>query len=167
MDFLANLSKKDEDHKKTKPVSQDPNTTGHNRKPSKSDLIHSAKVVTDAAQSHFRRDPEKYDKGQLAGATADLLSAASDLGKLNDTDGIGKYVDKAEGYLRHYSSSHSPAHPGKTGDHQTTSSGGGGKKPSHGDGGDHYSDGGKKPSHGGEGLGSGDFLKMAGNFLKK
>ncbi|KAL7110141.1 hypothetical protein ACP275_05G006100 [Erythranthe tilingii] len=156
MDFLANLSKKDEDHKKTKPVSQDPNTTDHNRKPSKSDLIHSAKVVTDAAQSHFRRDPEKYDKGQLAGATADLLSAASDYGKLNDTDGIGKYVDKAEGYLRHYSSSHSPTHPG---DHQTTSSGGG-KKPSHGDGG-------KKPSHGGEGLGSGDFLKMAGGFLKK
>lgn len=160
MDYLSKLSKSDE----KKPVSQHPNNPDHNRKPSKSDLLHSAKVVSEAAQSHFRHEPEKYDKSQLAGATADLLNAAADYGKLDDNKGIGKYVDKAEDYLRQYHTSH-PA--GKPGDHKPSNTGGSGE---HLGGGGGYGDEGrkgKKPSQGGQGHGSGDFLKMAGDFLKK
>ncbi|KAL6577768.1 hypothetical protein OROMI_010096 [Orobanche minor] len=153
MDFLSTLSKKNEP--KLNPGGSDPTNPDHHLKlkPSQSDLIHSAKVVADVAQAHFRHQPEKYDKAEVAGATADLLSAAAEYGKLDDK-GIGKYVDKAEGYLRHYAGSQSD---GNSSDHKTAG------------GATRIAAGGEEHSGGGEGGGgAGDFLKnMAGDFLKK
>lgn len=125
-------------------------TADAQHRPSKSDLVHSAKVVADAAQAHFRSEPEKFDKGEVAGAAADLLNAAAEYGKLNDTQGIGKYVDKAEDYLRQYNSSHAGDAAAKP-EEQVS----GGAAPADGD---------KKADQGG---GAGDFIKMAGDFLKK
>ncbi|KAI3452887.1 hypothetical protein Pfo_009550 [Paulownia fortunei] len=163
MDFLSNFSKSDE----PKPNADDSNNPDHHRKPSKSDLLHSAKVVADVAQAHFRHEPEKYDKAEAAGATADLLNAAAEYGKLGDK-GVGKYVDKAEDYLRHYHTSQSGGNPGGHKTTQTTEAGehfGGGGYKDDGKMGEGFS---KRPSHGGEGGGgAGDFMKMAGDFLKK
>lgn len=71
----------------TKPNSHDP--TLHTKK---SNLIHSAKVVADAAQAHPRAEP---DKAEVASA-ADLINASAEYEKLDDNTWIGKYVDKAE-----------------------------------------------------------------------
>lgn len=76
---------------------------GHHRKPSKSELLSSAKVVADAAR---RRGENKADKAEVAGAAANLLQAASEYGKLEDKT-LGKYMEKAENHLRHYHNSHS------------------------------------------------------------
>ncbi|KAK4430054.1 Nodulin-related protein 1 [Sesamum alatum] len=97
MDFLSSLAKGE-----SKPSSDQPDNSGHPQKPSNSDLFASAKMVADAAQAQFRNEPEKYDKAKVAGATADLLDAASQYGKLDETKGVGKYVDQAENYLRQY-----------------------------------------------------------------
>ncbi|KAG6418402.1 hypothetical protein SASPL_120606 [Salvia splendens] len=43
-------------------------------------------------------EQEKCDKAQAASSSADLLGAASEYGKLDSTQGVGKYVDQAEGY---------------------------------------------------------------------
>ncbi|KAI3467274.1 hypothetical protein Pfo_023937 [Paulownia fortunei] len=103
MDFLSSLAKGDQ----PKPTSDQPNSSDHQEKPSNYDLFASAKVVADAAQAQFRNEPDKYDKAKVAGATADILNAASEYGKLDDTKGIGKYVDQAEDYLRQYNTSQS------------------------------------------------------------
>ncbi|GER40563.1 hypothetical protein STAS_17242 [Striga asiatica] len=100
MNFLSNLSKNDESKHNPNEAKIEPNQL----KPTKSDLIHSAKVVADVAQSHLRHEPDKYNEAEVANAAADLLNATTEYGKL-DEKGIGKYVDKAEGYLRHYHSS--------------------------------------------------------------
>ncbi|KAL8532441.1 hypothetical protein ACS0TY_008878 [Phlomoides rotata] len=151
MDFLSNLTKKNDDKPTSgehKPTSGEPHSSATHHS-SKSDLIHSAKVVADAANAHARREPDKYDKAEVAGATADLIDAAAEYGKLDDKAGIGKYVDKAEDLLRHYQSSHSADHAGKSADHKPAD-----HKPA------------KSEEHGGGG-GGGDFMKMAGDFLKK
>ncbi|KAL3840534.1 hypothetical protein ACJIZ3_025125 [Penstemon smallii] len=154
MDFLSNLKKSDH-HDETKPTDQPNKLPPAEHKPSNSELLNSAKVVADAAQAHFRNEPEKYDKNKLAGATADLLNAAAEYGKLDDNQGIGKYVDKAEDYLRQYghstSSSDSDKHKTTTATtttaaHQTTEHG-------------------NKSE--GESGGVGNYMKMAGDFLKK
>lgn len=112
MDFLSNLTKNDEAQAQKVPDDADQaKQTPGSHKPSKSDLIHSAQVVADAAQSHFRSEPEKFDKSEVAGAAADLIDAAAEYAKLDDTQGIGKYVDKAEDYLRHYKGSASDPAP--------------------------------------------------------
>lgn len=77
---------------------------GHHRKPSKSELLSSAKVVVDAGR---RRGENKADKAEVAGAAANLLQAASEYGKLEDKT-LGKYMEKAENHLRHYHNYHSP-----------------------------------------------------------
>lgn len=76
---------------------------GHHRKPSKSELLSSAKVVADAVR---RRGENKADKAEVAGAAANLLQAASEYGKLEDKT-LGEYMEKAENHLRHYHNSHS------------------------------------------------------------
>lgn len=119
MDFLSNLTKhddgqaqkkqdaKDDDDQSKKAAESAANAAAADAlHTSKSDLVHSAQVVADAAQAHFRGEPGKFDKGEVAGAAADLLNAAAEYGKLDDTQGIGKYVDKAEDYLRQYKGSH-------------------------------------------------------------
>ncbi|KAL1556659.1 nodulin-related protein 1-like [Salvia divinorum] len=138
MNFLSNLTKNDDAQSQKVPDAKDGgDQAGH--KPSKSDLIHSAQVVAGAAQAHFRSEPEKFDKGEVAGAAADLLDAASDYAKLDDKQGIGMYVDKAEDYLRHYKGTEdAAAKPEAAG----------------GDGADKNAD-------------DGGVMKMAGDFLKK
>ncbi|XP_051149354.1 nodulin-related protein 1-like [Andrographis paniculata] len=83
-------------------------TTTAEPQPSKSDLIlHSAEVLADAAQCQLRREPDKYDKDEVARATDDLLKAAAEYGKLDGNKGMAKYVDKAEDYLRRCKTPHS------------------------------------------------------------
>ncbi|XP_042019033.1 uncharacterized protein LOC121766864 [Salvia splendens] len=53
--------------------------------------------------AQFSNEPEKCDKAKAASSSSDLLGAASEYGKLDSTQGVGKYVDQAEGYLRQYS----------------------------------------------------------------
>ncbi|KAG6403392.1 hypothetical protein SASPL_135610 [Salvia splendens] len=52
--------------------------------------------------AQFSNEPEKCDKAKAASSSADLLGAASEYGKLDSTQGVGKYVDQADGYLRQY-----------------------------------------------------------------
>lgn len=110
-------------------------------KPSKGELLASAKVVADAA---FGGKEKNVDKAKVAGAAEDLLQAAEDCGKLGDT-GYGKYVDKAEEYLHKYreTTGHDPP---KAGDAKPAA-------PS-----------GKESEK--EGGGMGDVMKMAGGFFK-
>ncbi|XP_057810772.1 nodulin-related protein 2-like [Salvia miltiorrhiza] len=157
MNFLSNLTKNDDAQAQKVPAAKDgddqakkaPDSAAAaaageaHHKPSKSDLMHSAKVVADAAQSHFRAEPEKFDKAEVAGAAADLLDAAADYAKLDDAQGIGMYVDKAEDYLRHYKGSGDPAAAAKP---EGGAQGDADKKADGGDGG---------------------LMKMAGDFLKK
>ncbi|XP_031094616.1 nodulin-related protein 1-like isoform X1 [Ipomoea triloba] len=72
---------------------------------SNSDLFSSAKVVAEAAQAQFQNKNSDINKGEVAGAAANLLDAAQKYGKLDETKGVGQYVEKAEGYLRGYGQS--------------------------------------------------------------
>ncbi|KAK1291292.1 hypothetical protein QJS10_CPB17g00685 [Acorus calamus] len=119
--------------------------------PSKAEILSSAKLVAGAAKATLSHDSQKVDKARVAGATADLLGAASHYGKLEEKS-FGKYVGKAETYLHQYHSSQS-SHSSTT---TTTSSGGGGQSA-------HSSSG---SSHSGVG-GYGDYLKLAQGLLKK
>ncbi|CAL4916042.1 unnamed protein product [Urochloa decumbens] len=68
------------------------------------DLFSSGKLVVEAASSAFQqKSADNVDKKQVAGAAADLLGAASSYGKLEDKP-AGQYIEKAEGYLKEYSS---------------------------------------------------------------
>ncbi|MFX9846269.1 hypothetical protein ABTP16_10385, partial [Acinetobacter baumannii] len=156
-------------------------TSDHHQQPhhkaSNSELLKSAKLVADAAQSHLRHEPSNYDKAKVAGAAANLLDAAGEYGKLDDK-GLGKYLDQAEDYLRKYGSSSQQqhagvgagAHGGKTSPEK--------KKSEHGGGASDYvkmaqgflhkeGSGGEGGGGGGGGGSKGDFMKMAGDFLKK
>ncbi|XP_042490445.1 nodulin-related protein 1-like [Macadamia integrifolia] len=150
--------------------------TSHGQKhpPSNSELMSSAKLLADAAKSGYGHEMEKIDKGKVAGAAADLLSAASHYGKLEDT-GLGKYVEKGEQYLHQYSTTttttHSTTSTDSTGNathstsHTTTTSE---SHPSgHGSGGHDESGGGGGGGHSESGGGYGDYIKMAQGFLKK
>lgn len=153
--------------------SSHPQSHGHkHERPSSSELLSSAKLVAEAAQSTFRHESHKVDKGKVAGAAGDLLEAACHYGKLEEK-GFGKYVDKAEDYLHNYSS-HSTAatHGGIAGNSEHV------KPESHGEGGhsggefgkpDSYSS--KPDSHGhgghsGSEGGFGDYMKLAQGFMK-
>nr|XP_009804653.1 PREDICTED: uncharacterized protein LOC104249841 isoform X2 [Nicotiana sylvestris] len=143
-------------------------------KPSKSELMSSAKLVADAAKAKLHHEPNsKVDKSELAGAAADLLNAASQYGKLEEK-GIGKFVGKAETYLHKYETSHSTTT--STTEHTQSSAHTEGKHEQSGSGYGEYikmaegifkkhSDG----THSSESGGGkkGEYLKMAGDFLKK
>ncbi|CAJ2650399.1 hypothetical protein L195_g029845 [Trifolium pratense] len=125
--------------------------SGEEKKHSASELMASAKIVAEAAQSGFGKgaDGKDVDKGKVASAAGDLLDAVGQYAKLDDQKGLGQYVDKAADYLHHY-------HPATTAsaDHPPTS------KPD-----DHKSEDAGK-SEGGHGHGIGDFAKAAGGFFK-
>ncbi|XP_020103950.1 nodulin-related protein 1 [Ananas comosus] len=74
---------------------------------SPSDLLSSAQVVAGAAMSAIRHDSAALDKGRVAGAAGDLLHAASHYAHLDGDKRFGTYIEKAEGYLHSYQSSHS------------------------------------------------------------
>ncbi|XP_058735324.1 nodulin-related protein 2-like [Vicia villosa] len=127
------------------------------KKHSTSELMASAKVVAEAAQSGFGpgADGKAVDKGKVADAAGDLLDAVGDYAKLDHQKGMGQYVDKAADYLHHY---HPTTTTAATGDHPTS-------KPDH-----HKSDDAAKTDggeSGGHGHGLGDFAKTAGGFFHK
>ncbi|CAO2169034.1 unnamed protein product [Urochloa humidicola] len=68
------------------------------------DLFSSGKLVAEAASSVFQqKSADNVDTKKVAGAAADLLGAASSYGKFEDKP-AGQYIEKAEGYLKEYSS---------------------------------------------------------------
>ncbi|MCD9639226.1 hypothetical protein HAX54_023608 [Datura stramonium] len=143
-------------------------------KPSKSELMSSAKLVADAAKAKLHHDPKRFEKSELAGAAADLLNAASQYGKLEET-GIGKFVGKAETYLHKYETSHSTTTTAAAASQSSGHTGG-----KHEESGSEYgeyikmaeaifkkhSDGTQSSESVGGGK-KGEYLKMAGDFLKK
>ncbi|PAN47226.1 hypothetical protein PAHAL_9G243200 [Panicum hallii] len=67
-------------------------------------LFSSSKLVSDAAASVFQhKNADNIDKKEVAGAAAEILHAASSYGKLEDKP-AGQYIEKAEGYLKEFSS---------------------------------------------------------------
>ncbi|KAL8142323.1 hypothetical protein V2J09_015355 [Rumex salicifolius] len=78
-----------------------------NHQPSTTELMESAKMLASAAQSAAGGKTDSIDKARVASAAEDFLGAAQQYGKLDETSGIGKYVDKAEDYLHKYHSSDS------------------------------------------------------------
>ncbi|TKY69608.1 glycine-rich cell wall structural protein 1.8 [Spatholobus suberectus] len=128
---------------------------------SRSELLSSAKVLSDAAQSAFNHDYDRVDRNEAADAAGDILDAAG--GGLGDK-GIGRLVDKGADYLHQYDSSAAgTGSDGRTGrgygnnnDHRSESGYGGGRSESgygRSDGDDHRSGGGC----GGDGLSSGGY----------
>ena len=69
---------------------------------SNADLMASAKTVAEAAQLACNQKTDQIDKAKVAGAAEDVLEATKTYGKLDETSGAGKYVDKAEDYLHKY-----------------------------------------------------------------
>ncbi|VVB03978.1 unnamed protein product [Arabis nemorensis] len=138
-----------------KPVSHaDPNT---HRPATNAELMASAKIVAEAAQAAARNESNKLDKAKVAGATADILDAASRYGKLDEKSGVGQYLEKAEQYLHKYETSHSHS----SGGHGGVSGGA-----VHGGDGGHGGVGGTgspaaKKEDGKSGGGFGDYAKMA------
>ncbi|KAJ3702813.1 hypothetical protein LUZ61_006518 [Rhynchospora tenuis] len=82
----------------------DPNTKTEKNESNTSptELFSSAQILGQTAMSAFHNESDKVDKAKAAGAAEDLLGAASQYGKLDNTS-YGKYVDKAEEYLHQYS----------------------------------------------------------------
>lgn len=149
MDFLSNLSKGgggSDDSKKPAGV----------EKSSSGDLVANAKVVAEAAKCQFGNEPTKYDKSKAAGAAAELIDAAEKYAKLDETQGVGKYAEQAEGYLRSYSGNKPAAHAA------------GEDKPAAGAA---HPTGEDKPAPAAEKSesegGYGDLMKAAGGFFKK
>ncbi|XP_054796049.1 nodulin-related protein 1-like [Prosopis cineraria] len=117
---------------------------GRHQQYSTSELMSSAKVVAEAAQSALGKESGSLDKTKVADAAGDLLGGARQYGNLEDK-GMGQYVEKAENYLHQYSG----------GGHGQT------EKPSE-----------SKPEEGrsesgGSGGGIGDYMKMAQGFMNK
>ncbi|XP_054808825.1 nodulin-related protein 1-like [Prosopis cineraria] len=146
---------------------------------SSSELLSSAKLVAQAAQSTFRHESHKVDKTQVANAAGDLLEAACHYGKLEDKS-FGKYVDKAEDYLHKYGGSSHNAVGGGHPEHPTIASSHSAKPDkSHGHGdylkmaqgflgsGSKADSDSSKPGHSGNGGGYEGYLKLAQGLLKK
>ncbi|CAN8253663.1 unnamed protein product [Cochlearia groenlandica] len=133
-----------------KPVSNTESSTTTHKPASNAELMASAKIVAEAAQAATRNETNKLDKAKVAGATADILDAASRYGKFDEKSGVGQYLEKAENYLHKYESSHS------------NSSSGGGGSGSHG--GETAATGKKGEEKSGGGIG--DYAKLAQGFIK-
>ncbi|EOA25651.1 hypothetical protein CARUB_v10019001mg [Capsella rubella] len=189
MDFITDQVKKKFSDKKPESSGSDPepnhnkNKTDHteptthkpvsntdpsaHRPATNSELMASAKIVAEAAQAAARNESDKLDKAKVAGATADILDAASRYGKLDEKSGVGQYLEKAEQYLHKYETSHS--HSSGGGSHGTT--GTGGNHGGVGTGGSHGGGAGapaakKEDDKSGGGHGFGDYAKMAQGFMK-
>ncbi|KAJ6891608.1 nodulin-related protein 1-like [Populus alba x Populus x berolinensis] len=95
-------------------------TNRHDRPPTTSELLSSAKLVAGAAQASFGSEGDKIDRAKVAGAAEDLLEAASKYGKLDQEKGMGQLLEKAETYLHQYHSNTLPtATPSTTGSGHT------------------------------------------------
>ncbi|OVA00735.1 hypothetical protein BVC80_9083g19 [Macleaya cordata] len=143
MDFFS-------DHKTPKTDTEKQNI------PSTTELFSSAKVVADAAKASLSNEADKLDKAKVADAAGDLLEAASHYGKLEENQGVGKYVQKAEDYLHNYKTSTTTT----TTSHSTTTT-----HSAPMDSSSHSSSGGGDGQS--ESGGYGEYFKMAEGFLKK
>lgn len=103
MNFISSLAKTASGES-----ADEPKKAGGEESGSTTELFASAKVLADAAQSQFNKDSGKIDNKKVAEAAADVLDAAQKYGKLDETQGVGQYVEKAETYLHKYGSD-SPA----------------------------------------------------------
>ncbi|XP_015076969.1 nodulin-related protein 1 [Solanum pennellii] len=101
MNFLSSLAKSAGAGDDSKKAGEESGST--------TELFASAKVLADAAQSQFNKDSEKIDNKKVAEAAADVLDAAQKYGKLDETQGIGQYVEKAQTYLHQYGGDKAPA----------------------------------------------------------
>jgi len=122
--------------------------SGEEKKISTSELMASAKVVAEAAQSGFGKD---LDKDKTAEAAGDLLDAVGQYAKLDDQKGVGSYVDKAADYLHKYENTTTGAPAAtKPADQPKTD------------------EAAKPEGEGSGGIGGlgGDFAKVAGGFFK-
>ncbi|KAL9997337.1 hypothetical protein Hdeb2414_s0008g00264621 [Helianthus debilis subsp. tardiflorus] len=72
---------------------------------SNSDLMSDAKTVAEAAHAAASNQSDKIDKPKVAGAAADLLDAAKEYGKFDETQGVGQYLKQADDYLHQYEKS--------------------------------------------------------------
>nr|XP_043623868.1 nodulin-related protein 1-like [Erigeron canadensis] len=70
--------------------------------PSNSELLSSAKQVAEAAKLATSNQSDKIDKPKVAGAAADILDAAKEYGKFDETQGVGQYLKQADDYLHQY-----------------------------------------------------------------
>ncbi|KAK7251926.1 hypothetical protein RIF29_35541 [Crotalaria pallida] len=122
-----------------------PNTKPSTEEFSSSELLSSAKLVADAAQSALKNESDKVDKAKVAEAAGDLLEAAKHYGKLDDQKGVGQYVDKAADYLHQYQGGSGTTAPPSESE---------APKP-------------ESKTEEGSGGGFGQFTKLAGNFLGK
>nr|ACH63243.1 low-temperature inducible [Rheum australe] len=95
----------DEEYSRPSGDHQRPAHHGHHEPASNTELMESAKMMAAAVQSAVGGKTSSIDKARVAGAAENLLGAAQRYGKLDETSGIGKYVDKAEDYLHKYHSS--------------------------------------------------------------
>ncbi|KAK1437713.1 hypothetical protein QVD17_03509 [Tagetes erecta] len=69
-------------------------------KPSNSELMSSAKVMSEAVTG------QETDMGKIAGAAADVLDAAASYGIIDETQGLGKIADQAGDYLHKFETTH-------------------------------------------------------------
>ncbi|XP_004505379.1 nodulin-related protein 1-like [Cicer arietinum] len=127
------------------------------KKYSTSELMASAKIVAEAAQSGLGKET---DKAKVADAAGDLLEAVGQYAKLDDQKGVGQYVDKASDYLHQYQSTNSPAPSPSP---SPAAAAAAPSKPDHPNGND---DAPAKSEGGGLGGLGGDFAKVAGGFFK-
>ncbi|XP_060215168.1 nodulin-related protein 2-like [Lycium barbarum] len=102
MNFLSSLSGQSTDEPKK--TTDDPKKTTGEESGSTAELFASAKVLAEAAQSHVNKDGTKVDNKKVAEAAADILDAGQKYGKLDETQGVGQYIEKAETYLHKYGS---------------------------------------------------------------
>ncbi|KAI3744457.1 hypothetical protein L1987_57538 [Smallanthus sonchifolius] len=61
-----------------------------------SDLVSNAKLVAEAAQCVATNQSDKIDKPKVAGAAEDLLDAAKEYGKFDETQGTNDYLHRYE-----------------------------------------------------------------------
>ncbi|KAK9051019.1 hypothetical protein SSX86_027644 [Deinandra increscens subsp. villosa] len=117
---------------------------------SKSDLLSSAKLVAEAAQCAATNQSDKIDKPKTAGAAADILDAAKEYGKFDETKGAGKYLKQADDYLHEYEKSGATP-PAAAAEEKK------GEAAPHAE---------EKKEESGSGFGAADAFKAAGSFFK-
>lgn len=127
----------------------DPPSKTSDQKYTSSELLSSAKLLSEAAQASLRNESDKVDKAKVADAAGDLLDAAGQYAKLDEQKGIGQYVEKGADYLHHYKGDSAPSNPSTT------------APPSE----SHPPKQEESKSEGGGGFGQ--FTKLAGDFLGK
>ncbi|KAJ8547994.1 hypothetical protein K7X08_021230 [Anisodus acutangulus] len=99
MNFLSSLAKGAGGESTDEPKKSAGKESG-----STTELFASAKMLAEAAQSQLNKDGAKVDNKKVAEAAADVLDAAQKYGKLDETQGVGQYIEKTETYLHQYGS---------------------------------------------------------------